>query len=315
MKNRIMKLIAFAAVIAVVLAGMTACEEEEPVVVEAESVSEQVEVANDGVLVVDGKRMEWTFSQKYAAGVSKGLVADESDYLEVDTVYCYSDPKKKYLAVKVYRVSNPGRYFYMMIDNVAEKVEFNHQCTVYDFKESNAAKYGYLYQWPLAYQLRNDFYMKLPDYRANGRPTRVYEHVGRLPNRIDINDLMEEDHDVYQQQLKSVHDFSGWDEMYFDAFLCGLKKGTDKDCDKTFAGYRYGTYNETLSCGWFNALGEEGVFHMQDGSDNGHRFFTVKRHYKNPLDKKYYDYVAFIGLQTLDRECYSIRYVFEPKYQ
>lgn len=103
-------------------------------------------------------------------------------------------------------------------------------------------------------------------------------------------------------------------KIYYDAFLCGLKKGTKADCDKSFGGFKYYERNESLSCGWFGGLNDEGFYQMEEGKSNNHLFFTIKRHVGGTVNKDY-DYIAYIGHYHYDNEGSSVRYVFEPKYQ
>ncbi|MBQ3656619.1 MAG: hypothetical protein II956_07235 [Bacteroidales bacterium] len=307
------------AILSFALLSGTSCQDEEVKVSNENFTKGNVsEVFNkDSVLTIDGKRMEWKlYPPTSNKRISKGLVFDETGRddpdakLEIDTVYCHSDPKKKYLALKVDRISQPGKFFYIMIDNL--DIKYHRGCWAYNNNENNVKKYGYLYNWATADILKNDVYMKLRDYRSNGKPTKITPHHGKLPSVEDIKDLLEVDYEVSWQNPRSVYDLCGWDMFYYDAFLCGLEQGTHADCDKTFAGERYEQYNPQISMGWYTDLNNRGFYRME----NKNNCFVLQRRIDYHIQQDY-PYEAYIhpSCNYTKEEGGSVRYVFEPKYQ
>ena len=363
MKKRILKLIAFAALIAVMFAGITACEDE---VVhtssdETEAVDEHVAVADDGVLVVDGKRMEWTLPARQK-GLSKGIIMNEKEYYE-DSYYisqlqdAYNDPnysilktisythrdrfnQTKTYTLKLLRIdrwTEPGKYFYVMLDNL--NVKLDSACWAYGDDESYVNTYGRLYTWNAANALAKKITMRLPAYKADNPIEKLGSTSltvrARLLSIQDWKDIVgcdnTKDYSVYDEIDAQGHPFIGMPMYYYDAFVGGLEgPGEDEGADHTrgfhtLAGMRNSEisdqryWNEWIN-GWYNLMHREGRLWLNDG-------VVLPKPYRNSYyaliintqpslyTPVAYDYKAWIPNTYLDNYGYSVRYVFEPQYR
>ncbi len=328
MKKRILKLIAFAALIAVMLAGVTACEEEVAQTTNNESDTESFSWNVSGDSVVGGFR----FRVHRHNGISKGLAfGKQRDYLETGTAYFLSKPSKTFETMKVYRQSDPSKYFYVMTTNLDIPYPYNlylrgdtltstTESWYYADDPANIATYGWLYTRSGAKAMQNRICMDFPDRK----PTRVR---GRLMTRRDMADILEVDDidDIFRGH-------NVWDgiEGYYDAFVFGLDLGNPEDVH-SLGGYRdkyhfpsekelikkrhtafsdyelslmyNGYYSELNGCGKY-WMAEEGVcnylhinkyFFLNDPEE-----WTAYFMMSGPVDNDHRDYG------------FSVRYVFDP---
>ena len=344
------KLNLFSAIVAVItmLCGI-ACQEEETKVIQELSTKEVN--LNDSVLSIDGKKMEWKFSMPQRPNtISKGLMYGSDFYNEIESVYknVYQADYKlfdtitythklrngqqttyKIRLMRVERKSEPGKYFYVMIDNLSVKLDS--ACWAYGQTETipyeyNAGKYGRLYTWNAANALSKLISMRLPRYDKNN-PTVPKSAVKRLVKaRLlciqDVNDIMGQDDIGYMEH--SIDDDMPYHEeiddyfSYYDVFLGGINGPEDGGIDYTrgersLGGFRNPRSHEYYLNNWYISLNEIGYFWLNERGSNipydpFHRTFEVM--YNNT-----YNYVAYINVGHFDQYGFSVRYVFEPEYK
>ena len=362
MKKRILKLIAFAALIAVMLAGMTACEEEvtQPSNNENDVASRQETVADDGVLVVDGKRMEWTLPAR-RNGLSKGVIMDEKAWYEdIDLLeelkQAYNDTNYAFLKtisythrdrfnhtktytfklLRIDRWTEPGKYFYVMLDNL--RVKLDSACWAYGDDESYVSTYGRLYTWSAANALAKQITMQLPVYYADNPTNRKYSTPRTVKARIlskqDLQDIVGRDnpadYTVFDEVDSPGHPFIGEPMFYYDAFIGGLEGPQENESGDytrglhTLAGMRNTEisderyWNEWIN-GWYNLRDREGRFWLIDEppfqSDKICHFPVIINCQHSLYTPVVYDYKVFINAPSWDKYGYSVRYVFEPQYK
>ncbi|MBQ4407545.1 MAG: hypothetical protein II852_11135 [Bacteroidales bacterium] len=353
MKKAIRKLIAFAALIAVMLAGVTACEEEVEQTTddENEAVNTQETVADDEVLVVDGKRMEWTLPIR-RNGLSKGVIADEKSlYSEIDELLGYDDDcrmlktvtyrhKNKDNSITTYKIpvmrvdrrSEPGKFFYVMLENL--NVKLDTACWAYGDNESYTNKYGRLYTWKAANALASKIKMSLPTYKASN-PTETLISTplpvsARLLSEKDVRDIIEcdavgtvegEGYTIDNNYEAPGHGDFDIPLYYYDAFIGGLEGPHDENPDYERGEHSLGGYRNVIQQekwlwgvwinGWYTRLDERGFFWLLDTSypeTTGHCPLRIIKNEK-------YNYSAYINVRHSDKFGYSVRYVFEPRYK
>ena len=252
MKKRILKLIAFAALIAVMLAGIAACEKEEPRPSDNENetaaVNPQETVADDGVAG------EFTVRFRRHNSHSKGLVCgDQHDWIETDKAYFIEDKSKTFETMKVYRQSDPTKFFYIMTTNLDIPYPYDDymqnkppapimsDCWFYANDPANIDTCGWLYTRAAVSIMRNKIYMELPMYKDGkpmlGKRTKVR---GRLPNNRDMADLLEVANEMDMFKYHDVWDYADDYEKnsYYDAFVFGLGDANPSDAKHSLGGYR-----------------------------------------------------------------------------
>ena len=176
--------------------------------------------------------------------LSKGLLWEND--VETDYAYYTKDASKKFLMMKVDRITEPGKYFYVMLSNMDVKIDS--ACWAYDYNEANVAKYGRLYHCQAGKALCKEIAMNLPVYNADGTPYRnrngdpVNSNVrGRMLSLQDVADIMERmevgcmGKDVYSLMDSCI---MCNDALYLDAFIAGIESGDyDMSCvEHTLAG-------------------------------------------------------------------------------
>lgn len=350
MKNSHFKTIAAALLVTAI--ALNSCEKD---VTEFET--EQNESVVTGGLeknpvVIDGKKMEWQFSLR-PRKLAKGMLLDETDwyssyalealrdeygddYKLVDTLrFSYRNQNYEIKLLRVDRKSEPGKYFYVMIDNLAVKIDT--ACWAYADDESYVDKYGRLYTWNAANALAPNIKMSLPVYDINN-PTqkkfggKLYLPVkARLLNRQDVCDIIECNAiGAFPETGYTIDDQSeNWvghtqyeiPLFYYDVFIGGLEGpnlGESIDYsrgERSLAGYR-NTVHQSVGFGkwdngWFGYLNEIGLFWLDE-----QEFPVTNAHYPlSILPEENKDFTAFINCHCNNQFGYSVRYVFEPQYK
>lgn len=166
----------------------------------------------------------YRFNFKHSLNKSFFMVYSD---IESDTMfstaqeYPYNSTANKYKVMKVYRKSDPTKFFWIMIENFRYKSP--NGCYVYNDIESNAKTYGRLYHWEVAKECEKKIRMNIPRKQADGAYTqKTFPTYGHLPTRQDILDLLEvESIGVFPENNSvSVLDLD-CDNFYYDVFLSG----------------------------------------------------------------------------------------------
>lgn len=249
MKKRILKLIAFAALIAVMLAGITACEEEVAQPSNDESKPECLSENLSGDSVVGGVR----FKTHRHDGLSKGLVTVyQRDFIETGEAYFIEDETKTFETMKVYRKTDPTKFFYVMTTNLdipypydlyinGNTLTSTTESWYYANDPANIDIYGWLYTRSGAKAMQNSIYMKMKRYNKDGsiqrRPSRVF---GRLMTRRDMADILEIANldDIFRGPNVRIHEGDENYDGYYDAFVFGLDDAKPSDAIHSLGGYR-----------------------------------------------------------------------------
>lgn len=306
-------------------------------------------------LVIDGKKMEWNFSLK-PRKLTKGMLVNEADYYEeiigflrqaygdnkyklIDSInFTYKNQNYIFKVLRVDRKSEPGKFFYVMIDNL--DVRLDSACWAYGDNESNVKKYGRLYTWDAANAFANEISMRLPVYDVNNPMQKKYKGTLKMPvkarllSRQDILDIIECDaigdltkngytlDDLEEQCWNNIHANVG-PLFYYDVFVGGLDcsnvDGRDyAQGEHTLGGMR-NTYQQPKWAwsdwngdGWYKGLNENSKIWTSEGYADVHYPLQIERKYQENL----YEYSAFINSMLHSNDFgYSVRYVFEPLYK
>lgn len=268
------------------------------------------------VAELDGQKLEWItpVTNKKQNSLSKGIIATET-ILDTKTARLLSDPLTTYTVIRVDRFSQPGKYFYVMIDNL--DIPIDTACWAYDDNELNAIDHGRLYTYNSAVALSSRVVVDLPVV-INGVERGVFPTPGRLPNMTDICDIIqcssigstpESGYDLNQELDNNVYNY--YFNFYYDAFVAGLEYcNGDKTC-----GYKsLGGYRDTEYAGFpasYNRINEEGYFWTSEtpGSPIDHYPLQIQHKY---MGEETYYYSAFINVASWNQYGFSVRYVFEP---
>ncbi|MBR6277468.1 MAG: hypothetical protein IKR41_01740 [Bacteroidales bacterium] len=280
---------AFAVLMFAILCGIS-CQEEEVKISEENFTSSYVNV--DSVLTIDGKRMEWKLSiPPRKKSLSKGILVDEAtyyaslneyfpnDYKLIDTIkFTYKKKNYSYKVLRVDRKSEPGKYFYVMIDNLDVKLDT--ACWAYADDESYVKKYGRLYTWNSANALAKKISMKLHVYDKDNPTNKLFDTKLPVAAKIlsfqDVCDIIECDgignmpyngYTIDDNELSPGHGNYDFPLYYYDVFIGGLE-GSDDDYDyergeHTLAGLRNTGQQpkwawDTWINGWYTGLNEVG---------------------------------------------------------
>ena len=325
---------------------------------ETETVSQSViEQSTDSILTINGKRMEWKFNLKNGNKLSKGMIADEKTlydlYIEtylpekydlLKTIkYEHKDSKNRttnyyFKLLRIDRKSEPGKYFYVMLDNL--NVKLDTACWIYGDNESNVSKYGRLYTWWAAKALAKKIKLQLPVYKKN-EPTQLkisspLPVTAKLMTYRDVADILECDNvgntsdngytiddNIGAPNHKIVDDMPFY---YYDVFLAGLYNNTgDFDYSlgkKSLGGFRNTSqrekkYWDVWEKGWYTCLNECGFFWLDDNmcprtanSDYDYCHVPLRVSCEDG-----YNYTAFINVPYHNMYGFSVRYIFEPMYK
>lgn len=304
-------------------------------------------------IVINGKKQEWTFPSKHTK-LSKGMLVNEAIYYAeinellqeeygrgyklIDTLkFTYKNTKYSIRLLRVDRKSEPGKYFYVMIDNL--NVKMDTACWAYADNERNVSKYGRLYTWHAANALAQEIKMKFVTFRAsNPTDTLIRTKLdvkARLLSRQDVCDIIECDaigHMPYNgytidaadnDATEKVHGMYELPLYYYDVFVGGLEGPIGDDPTDysrglhTLAGFRNTSQQperfwNTWVNGWYTGLNNMSFIWLKDQEP----LFGGDCHYPLEIDyNENYNYTAFINAEHWDQYGFSVRYVFEPRYK
>jgi hypothetical protein len=349
MYKKVFKCFTLSAMVAAMCVCGTACQRED-VKISDSNVSEVL--SKDSVLTIDGKRMEWKFSlPQKRRSISKGVFLDERNYYESIVALCkqqygsdyellktidlsYKGEKYSVEFMRVDRKSEPGKYFYVMVDNL--KVKLDTACWAYADDESYVEKYGRLYTWSAAEAFAKTQITYLPRYQKNNPKKKVIDNMdfpvrARLISKQDILDIIE--CDCFAETGYSIdnnieadghEDCFGIPFYYYDAFVGGLDNDSNgwdySRGERVLTGCRNSIQQERQYWsfwikGWYCEMNELGSIWLNDRSGNDKK---EQFHYSLTF-KKQNDYgdnfVSYISVATWDRYGFAVRYVFEPQYK
>ena len=314
-------------------------------------------------IVIDGKKMEWNLSLS-SRKLTKGLILDEryyytqatellqleygAGYKLIETLrFTYNKKNYEYKLLRIDRKSEPGKYFYVMIDNLDVKLDT--ACWAYGNNETNVKKYGRLYTWFAANALANKISIKMPVYKAN-KPTETllndtsiklpvkarllsYKDVCDIIECNTIGHLPENGYTINKHREDQMDDNIPKHGMfdlplyYYDVFLGGLEGPSNDDNDidysrgeRILGGYRdadippYSSGN-----GDYARLNRQGFIWTREKPDNSLPDTKVS-HFPLIIEQldnhnRVYNYSAHINSGAGNKHGYSVRYVFEPMYK
>lgn len=252
--------------------------------------------------------------------LSKGLLWEND--VETDYAYYTKDPSKKFLMMRVDRITEPGKYFYVMLSNMDVKIDS--ACWAYDYNEANVAKYGRLYHCQAGKALCKEIKMNLPVYNADGTPylnrrgDPVYSNVrGRMLSFQDVADIMERmevgcmGKDVYSLMDSCI---MCNDALYLDAFIAGIESGdNDMSCvEHTLAGeyIRYQNTGSSAILHEFRSKNQKGMIWVGDDWTRNATGHTPMR-----ITRQGYDCKIDFACCFSDLYGFSVRAVIEPIYR
>ncbi|MBO4372946.1 MAG: hypothetical protein J5826_08460 [Bacteroidales bacterium] len=193
--------------------------------------------------------------------LTKGYLIDqegEDCTIETGTAIFTEDDTKTFKTMKVYRQSDPTKYFYIMLTNLNIPYPFElylndstqvttSECQPYGNDISFLEKYGLLYSKYGADHIKDYIYMRLPKIK-NGKedPTKKKTVRGRLMNVKDLADLLEiesiygSEHPVgVSDYLDNCGDEEDEQKAYYNAFVFGTKWTTKiEDSYHSLSGYK-----------------------------------------------------------------------------
>lgn len=302
-------------------------------------------VSNNNPIVIDGKEQKWTFSLGREK-LSKGVVMDEAtyysdtkdnfdeDYKLLDTIsFLYKKTKYSLKLLRVDRKSEPGKYFYVMIDNL--NVKLDTACWAYERDEKNVRMYGRLYTWFAANALSKKIMMKLPVYKKNNPTEKLFATKlpvhARLLSRQDVCDIIECDaighlpsngYTIERQIAdldENLHGYFYIPLFYYDVFVGGLEGPKDDIYDysrgeRILAGYKDSPIFDDNK---FDLIKKEGLIWLKDRIIDS---FTDEQceHFPLQISRDGLDgetYSAYINCGFGNLHAFSVRYVFEPQYK
>ena len=342
-----------AVVLFLVAFAMSSCDKDAPEVAPPQNDVSVKPVVMEGhttqPIEIDGKKQEWTFPARQKS-LSKGMIQDEADYYSaiesylqmeygsdyklIDTInFPYHNVNYSIKVLRVDRKSEPGKYFYVMIDNL--NVQLDTACWAYGDNSSNVGTYGRLYTWHAANALASKITMWLPRYSEsnptepllNGRKFRVQ---AKILSRQDVCDIIECDtighmpcygYTIDDNIIPEGHGMLSLPLYYYDVFVGGLEgPNTNEPIDYTRGLHTLGGYRNTAYQnhpfyvnGWYADLNTAAFIWLRDKYMPS--IFNDPFHY--PLEIKYnndYNYTAYINAEHWDQYGFSVRYVFEPTY-
>ena len=349
-----------AVVLFLVAFAVSACDKEEPDISTVRSDVSTAPVVMEGYvrqpIEIEGKRQEWTFSDRQKS-LSKGIIRNEatwysqvepllkaqygSNYKLIDTVYfTYNNTNYSIKVLRVDRKSEPGKYFYVMIDNL--NVQMDTACWAYGDNNSNASTYGRLYSWYAANALASQITMWLPIYQANNPTSPLVPGLNlqqpvtaKLLSRQDVCDIIESDaigdmpyngYPITNNMQPAGHGQYSIPLYYYDVFVGGLEgpnQGESIDFSRglhTLGGFRNTMQQDPIYWGnywvngWYALQNQNAFIWLRDQHSSTPPDMPI--HY--PLEIVYnndYTYTAYINVESWDKYGYSVRYVFEPLYQ
>ncbi len=223
--------------------------------------------------------------------------------------YPYNASANTYQVMKVWRRSDPTKYFWIMIENFRYRA--NDSSFVYDNNEANASVYGRMYHWAIAKECENKVMMRLPRRNADGTYTLgSYPTFGHLPTIQDINDLMEVDQIGHlSSNGTTIFDFP--ENGYYDVFLSG--RTFDGSASPESARHSLGGWLDNTDYFYFTNrsycdINEKAYYWLADTPSS-----TGSSHYPLRIYRNDGEYVAFVNASHANNYGFYVRYVFEPK--
>lgn len=260
--------------------------------------------------VIDGKTYEWKFERKRR--LSKSFFIDYSSPIydsmfSVANEYPFSPTSRTYQVMKVWRKSESGKYFWIMIENF--KYKPGDSSYVYNNVEANAQTYGRMYHWEIANECGSKVRMLLPGRFNDGTYTNTtFPTYGHLPTIQDINDVMEVDAIGFLPETgTTIFDFD-YDYGYYDLFLSGRE--FYDEINETAAYHTLGGWlnNTDYATNGFYDLNERSFYWTStQPSENNYGFHYPLRIYNDDGN-----YAAFINISHANHYGFYVRYVFEP---
>ena len=247
--------------------------------------------------------------------LSKSFLVDYSDpdcdeLFSTAVEYPFTSTARQYSVMKVERKSEPGKYFWVMIENFAYKN--GDSSYVYGNNEANAAIYGRMYHWSIAKECENKVRMRLPRRRADGTYTAAkFPTYGHLPTRQDINDICEvESIGHLPSNGTTIYNLDPTGNYYYDVFISG--RDLDEDMNPESAYHTLGGWLDNTDYYWLSNrdycdINENVFFWTNDGID-----WIDDSHYPLEIDYEGGEYSAFINALHADNYGFYVRYVFEP---
>lgn len=322
MKKKILKLALFLLVVAFVFV-IPSCDKEE---VQTEEPASGV-LPDQSAAVMSHGSFSGTPLIEFRRGksLSKTYLFGKLEKPKYDTMFStakefpFNSSARKYKVMKVWRHSDPGKFFWIMLENF--KYKPGDSSYVYDNKESNAAFYGRMYHWSIAKQCERKVGMFVQKRLSDGTYTDEDDlsfTYGRLPTVQDIEDLMEVTtppvFGSYYETGPTLFDVAALDDGsyvgYYDAFISGRENYgwdyNDSTYYHTLAGWLDNTDLYWLTHRSYQDIHEQVCFWLNDSS-------IPNAHY--PFEIRYQDgaFVASIPAHALDHYGYCVRYVFDPK--
>ncbi|MBQ4408537.1 MAG: hypothetical protein II852_16180 [Bacteroidales bacterium] len=251
--------------------------------------------------VIDGKKYEWTFERKNS--LSKSFYFDWTDS-DMDDMFSTAkeDPTSRtYKVMKVWRKSQPGKYFWIMIENF--KFNMGDSSYVYNNVDTNAEVYGRMYHWEIANQCASLVRMNLKRIDANGNefgpkiPT-----PGRLPTTQDLCDLMEQNY--VDKYVNSFNPYTDWG--YYDVFLSGREFYNGLYAPAAYPTMGGWMDNTDYGYQYYDYLHQEVNFWTSDWYLVESAHYPLRIMYQNGL------YHAFLNAPSANHYGMYVRYVFEP---
>ncbi len=298
------------AVLAVVVMAFIGCQKGDSIEPKKDNIFDEAKP-----MMVDDKPFVYNYKLRYRKRL-KGLIGGE-DWIDTARAYTVGNLSESYKTIKVVRPN--GKYFYIMIENFRYKDGNNGWA--YNWDESLVPKYGRLYDWNTAYNLRRKVYMKLPliDGETLEELPRKVNVGGRLPNIEDLKNLLEANSVAFlPEQATPLDEMDVFGNLYYDAFLAGIE---DKNYDVSAAEHSLAGIRDGAGSCSFRRINEFGVFwtNMQynmtvNPNATAHHAFRIA--YKNQYsgEEEYY-FCAYINVPVDNAAGSSVRYVFEPYYK
>lgn len=322
----------FALLMAGAVMFFSSCEKEEVTNIVSSNTGEVNELAAmDYVLDpenMDEGRLIAMFKPKH--NLSKGYCG-QIDWLETGTAVYVDDLSFSYRTMKVYRKSDPNKYFYVMLTNL--NIPDSAVSWSYAKDKTNDQLYGRLYSRLGAEMYCHKVKMYTDVHRPN-RPIRKGNVFGSLMTEVDLCDILE----IESYNPDEVYDLVnypswGWD-MYYDAFVFGLDDDASEEASyHTLAGWKNPTsiYDPRLNAtpemirqmeiayeaGYYSQKNHRGMYWMKhkDPVTDGSQVLSILRHNYWSDDDYWRVSVSTYGTNPYGSYGFSVRYVFDPFYE
>ncbi len=304
LKNKLMKYISKIFIFSV-LAGMffTSCQKEELQIENTEKVITQGE--NFEPAVINGQELVFNYTKNR----DKGVYADHSNssigwwYVETRNAYV-DNSSKTYVCMKVRRSETDGDYFYIMCENLDITGRDGHYIA-YEYNSTYQSKYGLLYDWEEANNLKLKVYMNLPMvYQGVEYPNYTARCNARLPNFEDIKYLLGET-SIASLPENGTAPSANPNKKYYDAFVGGL--GATNESEYTLVGY---ANNMDYTPQYFFGMQKRTKLwtSVEEVSNSAYPLSIDREDDSGNI----YDYVAYVNVAHAKRYALVVRYVFDP---